>query len=134
MSEKTLTLRRAVLAAIVAGYGGVPANFTSGNLVNKAASPESISGFRVQGGLAIATDQTARVGMNLRAGTVGASVEVAAHAPQIQPDSNAMSNATDAHVINDVPSVSQNPLFLRHAAERRPAAQRGVHQHFRRTI
>lgn len=62
-------------------------------------------------GLAIATDQTARVDVNLKVGTVGATVEVAAQAAQIQADSSAVTNATDAQVINDVPNVTQNPLF-----------------------
>jgi hypothetical protein len=62
-------------------------------------------------GLAIATGQTARVDVNLKVGTVGATVEVAAHAAQIQADSSAVTNATDAQVINDVPNVTENPLF-----------------------
>jgi hypothetical protein len=67
-------------------------------------------------GLAIATDQTARVDVNLKVGTVGgseapATVEVAAQAAQIQADSSAVTNATDAQVINDVPNVTQIPLF-----------------------
>ena len=67
-------------------------------------------------GLAIATGQTARVDVNLRAGTVRATVEVAARAAQIQAtqiqaDSSAVTNATDAQVIDDVPNVMQNPLF-----------------------
>jgi hypothetical protein len=62
-------------------------------------------------GLAIATDQTARVDVNLKVGTVGATVRVAAQAAQIQADSSAVTNATDAQIINDVPNVKQNPLF-----------------------
>jgi trimeric autotransporter adhesin len=68
-------------------------------------------------GLAIATDQIARVDVNLKAGAVGgswtpATVEVAAQAAaQIQADSSAVTNATYAQVINDVPNVTQNPLF-----------------------
>jgi hypothetical protein len=62
-------------------------------------------------GLAIATGQTARVDVNLKVGTVGATVEVAAQAAQIQADSSAVTNATDAQVINDVPNVTQNPFF-----------------------
>jgi len=62
-------------------------------------------------GLAIATDRTARVDVNLKAGTVRATVEVAAQAAQIQADSSAVTNATDAQVVNDVPNVTQNPLF-----------------------
>jgi hypothetical protein len=68
-------------------------------------------------GLAIATDQTARVDVNLKVGTVGgsetpATVEVAAQAAaQIQADSSAVTNATDAQVIDDVPNVTQIPLF-----------------------
>jgi hypothetical protein len=42
---------------------------------------------------------------------VGATVVVAAQAAQIQADSSAVTNATDAQVINDVPNVTQNPLF-----------------------
>jgi hypothetical protein len=62
-------------------------------------------------GLAIATGQTARVDVNLKAGTVGATVEVAPQAAQIQADSSAVTNATDAQVINNVPNMTQNPLF-----------------------
>jgi hypothetical protein len=67
-------------------------------------------------GLAIATDQTARVDVNLKVGTVGgsetpATVEVAAQAAQIQADSSAVTNATDAQVIDDVTNVTQIPLF-----------------------
>jgi hypothetical protein len=42
---------------------------------------------------------------------VGATVVVAAQAAQIQRDSSAVTNATDAQVINDVPNVTQIPLF-----------------------
>ena len=112
MSEKTLTLRLALFAAIVASYDGVPANFAPGNLVNLAPSPDSISGFRMRARLAISTDQTTRVDVNLKVGTVGATVEVVAQAGQIQADSSAVTNATDAQIINDVPNVAQDPLFL----------------------
>jgi hypothetical protein len=110
MSEKTLTLRRAVLAAVVASYGGVPANFTSGNLVKIAPSPDPISGFRMQARLATSIDLTTRVDVNPRVGTVGAT-EVAAQNKQIRADSSAVANAQDAQVINDVPKVAQDPLF-----------------------
>jgi hypothetical protein len=132
MSEKTLTLRRAVLAAIFAGNGGFPANFTSGILINIASNPDSILGFRVQAGLAIAADQTARVDVNRKAGTMGATVEIAAQAAQIGAESSTVTDTTDVHIINAVPNA-ESPV-LRHAAERRPAAQRGVHQHLRRSI
>jgi hypothetical protein len=46
-----------------------------------------------------------------RSGTLGATVEVAAQAAQIQADSSAVTNATNSQVINDVPNVTQNPLF-----------------------
>jgi len=85
-------------------------------------------------GLAIATDQAARAEVNLKAGTVGATVEVAAQAAQIQADSSAVTNATDAQVIDDVPNVTQNPLFyamLQNGVEPRNET---VHQHFRRSI
>jgi hypothetical protein len=55
--------------------------------------------------------ETARVDVNLKAGTVRATVEVAAQAAQIQADSSAVTNAADAQVIDDVPNVTQNPLF-----------------------
>src|ERR1700693_3024964 len=84
-------------------------------------------------GLAIATDRTARVDVNLKVGTVGAQVKVAAQAAQIQDDSSAVTNATDAQVIKQCPQCDAESLVLRHAAERRPAAQRDVHQHFRRS-
>jgi hypothetical protein len=90
-------------------------------------------------GMAIASGRTARVDANLKAGKAAgswapATVEVAAQAPQTQANSSAVTNATDAQVINDVPNVTQNPLFYAMLAERRPAAQRDVHQHFRRSI
>jgi trimeric autotransporter adhesin len=71
-------------------------------------------------GLAIATNQTARVDVNLKAGTAGgsetpATVEVAARAAQTQAGSSAATNdttnAADAQVINDIPDVTRNPLF-----------------------
>ena len=111
MSEKTLTLRRAVLAAIVASYGGVPANFTSGNLVNIAPSPDPISGFRMQARVAISIDLTTPVDVNPKVGAVGATVEDAAQNKQNQADSSAVANAKYAQVINDVPKVAQDPLF-----------------------
>jgi hypothetical protein len=85
-------------------------------------------------GLAIATDQTARVDLNRKVGAVGATVQFAAQAVQIHAVSSAVTNATDAQVINEVPNVNAESLVLRQAAKRRPAAQRDVHQHFRRSI
>jgi hypothetical protein len=37
-------------------------------------------------------------------------------------------------IIKDVPQCDAGSLVLRHAAERRPAAQPDIHQHFRRSI
>ena len=84
-------------------------------------------------GLAIATGQTARVDVNLKVGTVGATVKVAAQAAQIQADSSAVTNGTDARH-QRCPQCDAESLVSRHAAERRPAAQRDVQQHFRRSI
>jgi trimeric autotransporter adhesin len=61
--------------------------------------------------------QTTEAGMcrmpYLEAGTctVRATVKVTAQAAQIHAGSSAVTNATDAQVINDVPNVTQNPLF-----------------------
>jgi hypothetical protein len=76
----------------------------------------------------------APVDVNPKVGTVGATVEVAAYAAQIQADSSAVTDGTEAQVAHDVPNVTQSLFFLRHAAERRPAARRDVNQHFRRYI
>lgn len=92
-------------------YDCIPPNSALGNLVKMAPSPDSVSEFRVQAGLAIAIDETARADVNLKAGTVGATVEVAAQAAQIHGDSSAVTNATSAQVINNVLNVTQNPLF-----------------------
>jgi hypothetical protein len=59
-------------------------------VITNSGTNVSVAGFvpSRETGLAIATDQTARV-----------------------TDSSAVTNATDAQVINDVPSATQNPLF-----------------------
>jgi hypothetical protein len=62
-------------------------------------------------GRASATHQTARADVKLKVHTAGAIVEVAAQAAQIQTNSSALSNATDAQVIDAVTNVTQNPLF-----------------------
>ncbi len=92
-------------------YGGFPANSALGNLVNMAPIPDSTSEFRVEAELATAAGEATRLDVNLKVGTVGATVEVAAQAAQIRDDSSAVTNATDAQVINDVPNVTQNALF-----------------------
>jgi trimeric autotransporter adhesin len=49
-----------------------------------------------------------------QSGAVAAKVEVVvtnSGTNQNQADSSAVTNATDAQVINDVPDVTQNPLF-----------------------
>jgi len=93
-------------------------------------------------GLAIATEQTARVDVNLKVGTgrvswAPATVEVTAQATQnhatqnqttqnqaakIHADSSAVTNATDTQLIDDVPNVTQNPLsdaMLQNGVQRR---------------
>ena len=88
-------------------------------------------------GLAIATEQTARVDVNLKVGTgrvswAPATVEVTAQATQNhatqnqaaqnQADSSAVTNATDTQLIDDVPNVTQNPLsdaMLQNGVQRR---------------
>ncbi|MGA3239404.1 MAG: hypothetical protein ABSG03_24275 [Bryobacteraceae bacterium] len=61
------------------------------------------------------TEQTARVDVILKVGAAWAAAEVAQatqnQATQNQADSSAATNATYAQVINDVPNVTQNPLF-----------------------
>ncbi|HEX3878864.1 MAG TPA: TonB-dependent receptor [Bryobacteraceae bacterium] len=64
-----------------------------------------------ESGLNVATDQTARVDVHLKVGAVGERVEVTAEAVQIQTDSTQVANVTTAAVINDIPNVTQNPLF-----------------------
>lgn len=61
-------------------------------------------------GLTLATEQTVRVNVSLKVGTVGSTVEVMAQAAHVQTDSTDVSNATAAALINDVPNVTQNPL------------------------
>ena len=61
--------------------------------------------------MVVATDQTVRINVNLRLGAVGEQVEVTAQAVQIQTDSTQVSNATTSAVINDIPNVTQNPLY-----------------------
>jgi len=157
MSEKSLTLRLALLAVIVsvsatpvfgqAFYGpfvgtvtyqsnnknifaarnyridgglanpgvtysdGSPATSALGNLVNMAPSPDSISEFRVVAGLAIGFGQTIRRDVNPSVGTVRATVADAARAPQLRTGRRASATVTDSQVINNVPNVTQNPLF-----------------------
>jgi hypothetical protein len=103
-------------------YDGVPANSDPGNVVNMALNLEAICEFRVHAGLAIPTSQTARMDLNLKVSAVGATVEVAAHAPQIQAESSALSNDTEDQVINDVPQCDESPLFY-------PLLQNGVQPH-----
>ena len=61
--------------------------------------------------MVVATDQTVRINVNLRLGAVGEQVEVTAQAVQIQTDSTQVANATTSAVINDIPNVTQNPLY-----------------------
>jgi trimeric autotransporter adhesin len=121
-----MSLAKTLLTAFVALAATASAQIRSANA--EAVIPNSRINVSVAGfvpfretGLAIATGQTARVDVNLKVGTAGATVEVAAQAAQIQAtqiqatqnqaDSSAVTNATDAQVINDVPNVTQNPLF-----------------------
>jgi hypothetical protein len=105
-----------ITGAVTDQSGAVAANAEV--VMTNSGTNVSVAGFVPfrETGLAIATGQTARVNVNLKAGTVRATVEVAAQAAQIQSvqmqaDSSAVTNATDAQVINDIPNVTQNPLF-----------------------
>jgi hypothetical protein len=115
-------------------YSGVPANSVLAGLVNIAANSDSTFEFRVQARLGISTDQPARVDVNAKGGTLGATVEVAAHAAQIPAGSGPVTNGTETQLTNDIPKYDAESHVLRHAAERRPAAQQAKHQHFRRSI
>ena len=116
-------------------YGGFPANSALGNLVNMAPIPDSTSEFREQAELAAATHQTTRLDVNLKASTVRATVGIrgtgrADPRPGAGPGNQRHGRSSHQRC----PQCDPESLFLRHAAERRPAAQRNVHQHFRRSI
>src|SRR5260370_32423761 len=51
---------------------------------------------------------------------------------QLQPDSSAVTKRRGRPSYQRCPQCDAESLVLRHAAERHPAAQRAVHQHFRR--
>ena len=63
----------------------------------------------------------------------GQAIATSAQAAQIQANSSAVTNATDAQVINDVPDVTQNPLFyaMHNGVQLR---NKDIHQHLRRSI
>jgi trimeric autotransporter adhesin len=73
----------------------------------------NVAGFQpfVAKDLALATTQTIRVTANLSLSGVQQSVEVAAAAAQIQTDSSSVSGAVQAHTIETIPNITQNPLF-----------------------
>lgn len=121
MSEKSLTLRLALLVVIV---------FVAAAPVSSQASYPSIVQTvtdQSNAGLVGATVTLPNVGTGERYrskfGTGGnyqfLNLVPAAQASQIQTGGNPATNPADAQLINDVPNVTQN-FFLRHAAERRP--------------
>jgi hypothetical protein len=125
MSERLLTLRLALFAAIVAisaeplfgqaFYGflvGTITNQSSAGVVGATIALTNVGeGERHQSKSGAGGDYrflnlvpgTARVNVNLKVGTERATVEVAVQAAQIQTDSSAVSNPTHPQVINEVP-------------------------------
>ena len=62
-------------------------------------------------GVQLQPSQTIRVDANLRLGSTGAKVEVLASAESVQTDSSTVSGAVGAHVISEIPNITQNPLY-----------------------
>ncbi len=73
----------------------------------------NVAGFQpfVVKDLVLATTQTVRVTANLSLSGVQQTVEVAAAATQIQTDSSSVGGAVEAHTIETIPNITQNPLF-----------------------
>lgn len=59
----------------------------------------------------LATNQTRRVDVTLRPGTVQSAVDVRAQLEQLQTDSSTIQTATQAAVIQAIPNIVQNPLY-----------------------
>lgn len=117
MSEKKLTLRLALLAAIAGSYNGVPANSAQGNLVNAAPSSASIPRLRVRAGLSIATDETTRQDKN-------STPQAAARPGKVQSNKYAATDIRDARAITDFTNIIQTPLscaMLQNGVFGRPA-------------
>jgi hypothetical protein len=62
-------------------------------------------------GVRIDSSQTARVDAMLRLGSTGTKIEVTATAIQLQTDTSSVSGATNSQVIDEIPNVTQNPLY-----------------------
>ena len=108
LAKMLLTAFVALSLAATASAQIRPANIIGSVTIQSRAVAVNAEVVTTNSGLENATDQTASVDVNLNVGTAGATAEVAA---QIQPNSSAVTNATDAQVINNVPNVTQNPLF-----------------------
>ena len=111
LAKMLLTAFVALSLAATASAQIRPANIIGSVTIQSRAVAVNAEVVTTNSGLENATDQTASVDVNLNVGTAGATAEVAAQAAQIQPNSSAVTNATDAQVINNVPNVTQNPLF-----------------------
>ena len=108
LAKMLLTAFVALSLAATASAQIRPANIIGSVTIQSRAVAVNAEVVTTNSGLENATDQTASVDVNLNVGTAGATAEVAA---QIQPNSSAVTNATDAQVVNNVPNVTQNPLF-----------------------
>jgi len=62
-------------------------------------------------GVNLAAAQTARVDATLKVSSVETSVEVQAHAAQIQSDSTSVTGALQARAIDAIPNITQNPIY-----------------------
>ncbi len=73
----------------------------------------SATGFAVfkESDLNLETAQTARVDARLEVSGLETTVSVEARAAEIQTDSTSVSGATEAHVIDAIPNITQNPLY-----------------------
>ncbi len=66
--------------------------------------------FRLNG-INVVTEGTARADVQLRLAATSAEITVTATADQLQSETTTVESAVDAHVIESVPNITQNPLY-----------------------
>ena len=62
-------------------------------------------------GVSVVTDGTTRADVELRLSQTASEITVTASADQIQSESTTVEGAVNAHVIESVPNITQNPLY-----------------------
>ncbi|HEY3841472.1 MAG TPA: TonB-dependent receptor [Bryobacteraceae bacterium] len=62
-------------------------------------------------GINVVTEGTARADIQLRLATTASEITVVADADQLQSDTTTVESAVNAHVIDSVPNITQNPLY-----------------------